>query len=208
MYNSYQNEINDEDERRDEDNRSKSASIGDVVQNLHGGKYQFSDTQYLAGNSLIGQEFAESLYSSGGTDSESIADEDDELPKWALRLQDATEHSTKPTSDTLIFDEQHISHSITIKNDERSWEKYYAYILSATSSSCIDCPFRIISQTAGVLAPRGGTPNLCDESTPYLDNAIISTEWVGSSGDSNMAVNEWLLVVGTEAEVWRYRLMV
>jgi hypothetical protein len=198
LYNSYQNQSKDEENRR----------IGDVVQNLHGGKYQFSDTQYLAGNSLIGQEFAESLYSSGGTDESSVNEEDDELPKWALRLQDPIEQSTKPTSGTLNFDEQHTSHSITIKNDERSWEKYYAYILSTSSSHIDDCPFRIVSQTSGVLAPRGGASNLCDESTPYLDNAIISTEWVGSSGDSNMAVNEWLLVVGTEAEVWRYRLTV
>ena len=107
---------------------------------------------------------------------------------------------------TLIFDEQRTSHSITIKNDERSWEKYYAYILSTSSSHIDDCPFRIISQTTGVLAPRGGASNLCDESTPYLDNTIISIEWIGSSGDSSIVANEWLLVVGTEAEVWRYRL--
>lgn len=201
LYNSYQNESNDEDDR----------SIGDVVKNLHGGKYQFSDTQYLAGNSLIGQEFAENLYSSGGADESSVDEEDDELPNWVLRLQDSIEQSTKPTSGTLIFDEQqHKSHSITIKNDERSWEMYYAYILSTTSSSHIvdDSPFRIISPTAGVLAPRGGASNLCDESTPYLDNAIISIEWIGSSGDSSISTNEWLLVVGTEAEVWRYRLAV
>jgi len=197
LYNSYQNQSNDEDR-----------SIGDVVKNLHGGKYQFSDTQYLAGNSLIGQEFAESLYSSGGVD-ESNVDEDEECQKWVLRLQDPTEQSTKPTSGTLMFDEQHTSHSITIKNDERSWEKYYAYILSTSSSHIDVCPFRIISQTTGVLAPRGGASNLCGDESTYLDNAIISIEWrIGSSGDSGIAANDWLLVVGTEAEVWRYRLTV
>ena len=126
-----------------------------------------------------------------------------------MRLQDSIEQSTKPTSGTLDFDKQRTSHSITIKNDERSWEKYYAYILSTSSSHIVDdCPFRIISQKAGVLAPRGGASNLCDESTPYLDNAIISIEWIGSGGDSSIVANEWLLVVGTEAEVWRYHLAV
>ena len=69
LYNSYQNQSNDEDDRR-------LRAIGDLVQNLHGGKYQFSDTQYLAGNSLIGQEFAESLYSSRGVDESNVDEED------------------------------------------------------------------------------------------------------------------------------------
>ena len=38
-------------------------SIGDVVNNLHGGKYQFQES-YVAGSSKIGREFAESLYAS------------------------------------------------------------------------------------------------------------------------------------------------
>ena len=82
-----------------QDSLSNAKSIGDVVQNLHGGKYQFSETQYLAGSSLIGQQFAESLYSSSseGEHDEGIIgiddDDDTELPKWAIRLQDPINNS-------------------------------------------------------------------------------------------------------------------
>ena len=103
-----------------QDSSSKTTSIGDVVQNLHGGKYQFSETQYLAGSSLIGQQFAESLYSSSseGEHDEGIVgnedDDDTELPKWAIRLQDPIEQLTKPIQDILIFDERNTLHTITI----------------------------------------------------------------------------------------------
>ena len=77
-----------------------------MVQNLHGGKYQFSsETQYLAGGSVIGRQFAESLYSSSPIESdcyvgedviENVDEEGGELPKWAKRLQTYEEQSTKP----------------------------------------------------------------------------------------------------------------
>ena len=44
------------EEHYDDFPSSKKKSIGELTQNLHGGKYQFSDTQYLSGNSIIGQQ--------------------------------------------------------------------------------------------------------------------------------------------------------
>ena len=182
------------------DTTSSSTSIGDITQNLHGGKYQFSETQYLAGGSLMGQQFAESLYSSCN-DEESL-EEEDELPKWALRLQQPDAHDGKQLKGALTFNDSAKSHTITITNDERSWEKYYAYILPSN----VEQSFRI-SPLRGHLAPRGGASNACDASKPYSDSAHVTIEFIGDDHD-NIAGEEVLLVVGTEAEIWRYQLSI
>jgi len=187
---------------------NSSTSIGDVVQNLHGGKYQFSETQYLAGGSVMGQQFAESLHSGAGDENVVMMgtnSEDEELPKWALRLKDLIEQSSKPVLDTLVFDEENVVHTITIKNDEISWEKYCAFVLRNNDDG-LGC-FRV-SPTTGSLAPRGGASNVCDETKPYSDIAKVAIEWVRGGADVVVGENEWLLVVGTEAEVWRYRLTI
>ena len=185
-------------------NDGSSTSIGDVVQNLHGGKYQFSETQYLAGSSMAGQQFAESLYS-GGNDGSILGEfdnEDEELPKWALRLQDMSVQSTKTILDTLTFDSMHTSHTITIKNDERSWEIYHAFILPNNGSGV----FRV-SPSTGSLAPRGGASNVCDETKPYSDTVDICIECT-REGVGGGEENLWLFIVGTEAEAWRYCLRI
>ncbi len=180
---------------------SSSTSIGDITQNLHGGKYQFSETQYLAGGSLMGQQFAESLYSSCDEE-DSVEEEDGELPKWALRLQQPDDHKGKQLAGTLIFSECVKSHTISITNDERSWEKYYAFVLPNSFQQS----FRI-SSLRGVLAPRGGASNACDASKPYSDSAHITIELIVDD-HAIIAGGEVLLVVGTEAEIWRYELNV
>jgi hypothetical protein len=139
---------------------------------------------------------------------ENVDEEGGELPKWAKRLQTYEEQSTKPIRDTLTFFSTHDCHTITITNDERSWEKFYAFILqpqSMNNSDAIDSN-RIfnLSPLTGTLAPRGGASNICDETKPYLDYAHISIERIGDAAKSDK--DGWLLVVGTEAEVWRYRL--
>ncbi len=183
------------------DTSTSSTSIGDITQNLHGGKYQFSETQYLAGGSLMGQQFAESLYSSCDEE-ESLEEEDDELPKWLMKLQQPDEHEGKQLAGSLTFSECAKSHKISITNDERSWEKYYAFVLPNTFQQS----FRI-SSLRGVLAPRGGASNACDASKPYSDSAHIAIELVGDD-DATIVGGEVLLIVATEAEIWRYELNV
>lgn len=194
------------------DNPLSLTSIGDVVKNLHGGKYQFSETQYLAGGSFAGQQFAESLYSLGGVDESLEIENDgvDELPKWAMRLQNSLEQSAKPVMATLLFDKEKSTHAISIKNDERSWERYYAFILPNNNhDDCGLCGFRV-SPATGSLAPRGGASNVCDESKPYSDSAVITMQWSGEDDVDVVGPGEkdLVLVVGTEAEVWRYRLSI
>ena len=201
---------------------SKKKSIGELTQNLHGGKYQFSDTQYLSGNSIIGQQFAESLYSSsssGGSGSCNMDNNDEdfmdneEIPKWAMRLQQPSEHKKgRQLTGTLTFTSSNNTHTITIKNEERSWEQYFAYIFrssdnnnSIAATEASEDLFQL-SSVRGHLAPRGGASNACDASKPYLDSADIRIEFVGDPQQAVVKDEELLLVVGTEAEVWRWQL--
>ena len=214
---------------------ARHRSVGDAVRNLHGGKYQFSsaETQYLAGCSPTGREFAVSLYASssssttttggaGDVDDDAVVDE--ELPRWARRLRDSPPPGG-PRSDgggdgtfagTLAFDRDAAAtmrHVVTIRNEERSWEAFYAFVIPCDDGGGGGGggpPSFGASPTRGVLAPRGGSSNLCDETRPYPDAADISIEWNGGDGGIG-AISEGgpsLLVVGTEAEVWRYRLLI
>jgi len=165
------------------------------------------------------------LYSGGGGDDDELdnirEEEDDELPRWAARLQDSNKQFAKPALGTLSFDgcnkeeEEEDVVPVTIKIEERSWEKYHAFILRRNSSSknndnddAVMCPPFRVSPSSGSLAPRGGASNVCDDTKPYLDSATILIEWVGDAGGVGEGGNEWLLVAGTEAEVWRYRLFI
>ena len=174
-------------------------SVGDVTGNLHGGKYLFSSDQYIAGGSLAGREFAESLYGCG--DDENVIESDDDdahLSKWVQRLVDPNEQRDRPFVGTLSFDNDARIHRVTIKNDERSWERFYAFVLPVDedASECFE-----IRPTSGSLSPRGGASNACDETKPYSDSAKVSIEWKGDGTEGGV-----MFVIGTEAEVWRYHV--
>lgn len=183
---------------------SSSTSIGDITQNLHGGKYQFSETQYLAGSSLMGQQFAESLYSSCNDEAGSVEEDDEVVPKWALKMQHPDEHEGKQLTGVLTFTDCNKTHTISITNDERSWEKYFVYVILPSSSSIVEQSFQI-SPPRGHLAPRGGASNACDASKPYSDSAHITIELL-ENNNRPLFGGITLLVVGTEAEIWRYEL--
>lgn len=177
-------------------------SIGDVVSNLHGGKYQFENS-YAAGSTRIGQEFAESLYASDDcTDDD---DEVDEMPKWALRMMDPLMHLHKPVISTLVFEDGINEHTISIKNDERSWEKFYAFILPVQPNEQETSSLFAVQPKTGTLAPRGGASNACDANAPYSDIKTITVRY--TIDGSSSSTDERMLVVGTEAEVWRYLLI-
>ena len=184
------------------DSDNDQRSVSDYVKNVHGGKYQF-------GNSLVGQEFAESLYSSSNydnSDSEQLIDPNEDLPKWTQRMiQNAsTKISSKDTitsTDNIIL----LGENFKITNEERSWERFYAFILPETKRNV----FRVIPET-GHLAPRGGASNICDENKPYLDTAVIR---VIQNDDVNSICNNLgddyccHVVVGTEEATWFYKVV-
>jgi len=119
--------------------------------------------------------------------------------------------------------------TVSIKNEERTWEKYYAKIMprvvvrgvltdepstSMSASPLIqeDIPFRVTPKL-GYLAPRGGASNACDASKPYSDSVTlyiyhkesVSIDMVVLDADNDTVV-EWWLVAGTEEEKWYYKL--
>ena len=77
-------------------------------------------------------------------------------------------------------------------------------------------PSLSVTPNSGVLAPRGGTQNVCDAHTPYSDRAMITvthhtnTATITTIEDEDDAIiveYEYWLVVGTEEEQWSYKLI-
>jgi len=157
--------------------------------------------------SSAGQEFAEALYSGNSLEGEEEPiDLDEPLPKWALKMLSMVPTTTTP-ADVFSASERI---EVRIENDERSWERFYAFTIDPTSfriqqdmtfQKVLDesAPFRV-QPWSGQLAPRGGSPNLCDPSKPYSDSDVL--EIVCTSSTSK----DFWLVVGTEADQWYYRI--
>ena len=152
-------------------------SIGDVVKNLHGGKYRFEDP----GISCVGQEFAESLYSSG-PDADDL-EEDVPRPQWA----DAMVAFQPPTAIVPVG-------TVVIQNQEPTWERFYTKLVrtdSAAEDSATTgiCPLTV-NPSQGQLAPRGGSGG-------RSDSVVLTVEGDSSHGS-------WSLLVGTEEEKWHF----
>ena len=165
---------------------SDSRAIGDVVQGLHGGKYQF---QEAGGISYEGRQFAEMGYSSEPQEEENY--EDDPLPNWALKLQQPIPTST--VHPQLPLDKSGTA-IVEIQNNERSWEKYYAFVVSSDTQSILPEQF-VVQPRVGLLAPRGGT-------NEFSDRASIKVQHTTGRVDGT----RWL-VIGTEAERWTHMLV-
>jgi hypothetical protein len=192
---------------------SSSASVGDYVRGVHGGKYQFEDA---GGMSFAGSQFAESLYASD--DSEGVYEEipdTEELPRWAQAMGTPDKlgllHPLEKYPVVSVSSQEPTIISIT--NDERTWEQFYSKVVEVSLDGTIllegDGKF-IITPERGNLAPRGGSSNLCDPSKPYSDSTDIQIQ-VDSSGfdpSSSSNSNHYLLVIGTEAEKWYYWLQI
>ena len=206
--------------------------MGDAVRNLHGGKYQFSsaETQYLAGCSPTGREFAESLYASSSSSTGAAGDVDDsdevfdeeELPRWARRLRDSSSPGG-PRSDgggdwtfagTLAFsrDAATMRHVVTIRNEERSWEALYAFVLphdEGGGGGRRSPVVRGVAEEGGPRPARGIVqPVRRDESLSGCRGYIHRVEWRRGGIGAVPERGPSLLVVGAEAEVWRYRLLI
>lgn len=176
-------------------------SIGDYVKGVHGGKYQFEETTGGGGLTSVGSEFAQSLYATSSSCETSVGnngliDPTEELPKWAQGLRDVD-----ITDEQLSCDgEIQVGDSIQIRNDERTWETFYAFVLSSSKVG-------VIPET-GSLAPRGGANSVGDKDKPYSDSAILNIVETGEqSGVDNDESNCTWLIVGTEEATWKYRIV-
>lgn len=198
---------------------SGKSSVGDYVRGVHAGKYQFEEA---GAASFAGQQFAEALYCTDSTDGIIKAgnDGDESLPRWAETMgTSATMGVTPPMERYDVLDlYPDSSASVTICNDERSWEHFYCKYVQVNSDGSIldetaafvhearsDALFQIIPAT-GYLAPRGGSSNLCDPSNPYSDSATIHISRIPNVQSATYLGSQYLLIMGTEAEKWCYWL--
>ena len=108
-------------------------------------------------------------------------------------------------SDADLMDGIFHTATVSVRNDERTWEKYYAKILPGPMevTEAEDVPFRVVPRS-GFLVPRGGASNACDASKPYSDAVTMHV-----SRRYGVTINKeevWWLVFGTEEEKWYYLL--
>lgn len=190
----------------DSTNPPPRREIGEVVQGLHGGKYQFGHDAASSPLSFEGRQFAETGYSSGEnhpTSPNSL--ENEPLPNWAGRLVEFPLPSTNdPTvhkisvADLMMDDGAEIM--ISIQNEERSWELYYAFAVGPLSKHVS------ITPPVGQLAPRGGVQTFSDAAT--LAVTLHDPKAVEGFATCDDPVNNpsWI-IVGTEAEKWFWQLL-
>ena len=192
------------------DDATSSKSIDDYVLNVHGGKYRFDDPSSIG--SAAGQDFAQSLYSSSSTIEADIAAAEEEQraaadynrwPNWAKRMVTNKDRIKASIENAVEVSESNSPAVVTIHNQYRTWEPYYARIVrfdANTDEIDIDpatCPYMIIA-THGKLAPNGGVDG-------YSDSASISVQT--AQREQKEEGESWFLVVGTEEEQWYYQLI-
>lgn len=192
-------------------NRPRYRSIGEVVGGLHGGKYQFVDSYGGGAMGYMDQSFAgEGSFQSSGCGG---IEDDEEMPRWAekmslpvnLSIQNC--ESIQVPSNSNPMDGMVYSVTVTVKNEERTWERFYTKITNIKEKK-IDSdnlPF-YVNPSNGYLAPRGGASNACDESSPYSDSVNLCVLHNENYGDEITSEGEWWLIVGTEEEKWYYKL--
>ncbi|KAG7362901.1 hypothetical protein IV203_026261 [Nitzschia inconspicua] len=199
---------NNDNANRDRPTIVPSRSVGDVVQGLHGSKYQFQNFPFE------GQQFAETGYTSGNYQGDPSAVQasmaQEPLPEWAIRWQQ-TFVPPKGAMELNVFLQQQQQQqqepiTISIRNDERSWEKFYTFVLwreeeeEGVGTPCsIDASYLIkVTPKLGMLAPRGSRDANFSDTVPLQVSAKIN--------DPEAVGKLWLLV-GTEAEKWVYKLV-
>ena len=187
-------------------NEGSELHVRDYVKNVHGGKYNFG-----VNNNMEGMEFAQSLYASEtncGSELEQLIDPNEELPKWTQRmLQLAIENSRKSDSNAAVV---RLGESFEIINEERTWEKFYAFVIPKMGRDEKSPRISVFPET-GHLAPRGGAANACDEAKPYLDSAdlVVSLLEDDEVKYESIVTNEECchVVVGTEEATWFYKVL-
>ena len=245
----HNNNENNENSNENKNNEYKKyyRSISDVVGGLHGGKYQF-DSNYnndgVGDNNAVafsgtGSAFLlddEDYYSFNKEEEEEGEEEEEHVPNWVTHNMEPNFSNYKelivPTNSNPMDGMIYFS-SITIKNDERTWEKFYTKIITindinstntTTTTTKIGNIVVTVQPKSGFLAPRGGTSNVCDINKPYSDKATIriiqqNNNKNNSNNNQKQHVvvttadniknnnNELWLVVGTEEEKWSYKLI-
>jgi hypothetical protein len=184
--------------------------------------------------SFEGRQFAEQGYSSGryqyhdslttGGDDGSGDSDDEDIPGWAARL-----FTTPPSIAEIGGQQLDLSPSSTsttkiiqIKNEERSWEQFYAKIIVTNVDGSVILSCEHANDTAsedirpileniqiqpakGTLAPRGsGNSSSSLGNNKFSDTVDIQI--TGTISASSLLDKKIWLRVGTESESWTYLL--
>ena len=192
------------DSQADSSNGNTQRSVDEYVLNIHGGKYNFDEPS--TGGTAAGRYFATALYS--GSSSSLAASEKAEneklahcenWPKWAQRMVNVAQIPS--SAEELLTPVSGEEVTIRIQNQYRTWEPYFVKLVRLVPSGTGDpdnCPYEILSDLHGKLAPKGGA-------NEYLDWANSVIRYCGEVGSTG---GEYCLVAGTEEEKWHYRLLV
>lgn len=168
-------------------------AVGDYVQGVHGGKYQFDDSS--GGASFQGQQFAENGYGSNEIVDDGIEEFLANKPNWARRMELPVDDPNECNEAIPKLDLMDGKGTVIIHNDERSWEYFYAVIMSDRD---IALPF-VVEPIAGMLAPRGGTES-------HSDRRDIMVSFISDATPLESDGCQFWLVAGTESETWRYEI--
>ena len=182
-------------------NEPVKRSVSDYMGGHHAGKFDF-DTR-ISGVTALNYE--KSLVFEPDFKPGAILAEIESgvgMPSWATR-------KVELGSVTGLREDIHIGKEggiVSIRNQELTWEPFYASIENENGVLQSDIS---VTPCYGILAPRGGANNACDENRPYSDKWDLKLGLHGSlQGVDLGARGEGFLVVRTECEhyVWRIQL--
>ena len=181
--------------------------ISDYVGGLHGGKYEFDPR--LSGITSLNYEksviFGDITAAGAAGSAAKVAPtanlDEDTPPSWTSRPVD---YSNRVVN--VLRLEQGRAQTVTILNEELSWEPFYASVESSLTGHRILCDDNVVRvvPSSGTLAPRGGANRYADR--VRLQVHIISKPSFCNDADGPMP-EELYLVVRTECDVWTWRLI-
>jgi hypothetical protein len=126
-------------------------------------------------------------------------DEETRLPSWISRPVDYSNRVV----DVLRLEKDRAP-TVTIFNEELSWEPFYASVESSLTGRRISGDDVRVSPSSGTLAPRGGANHYSESAR--LQVHIISKHLFRNDGGGPVP-EELYLVVRTECDVWTWRLI-
>lgn len=181
--------------------------ISDYVGGVHGGKYEFDPR--LSGITSLNYEksvlFGDVTTADAAGSATNVApapnfDDETSPPRWISRPVD---YSNRVVNVLRLENDR--AATVTIFNEELSWEPFYASLESSLTGFRISGDIDVrVAPSSGTLAPRGGANRYSDRAR--LQVHIISKPSFCNHGGGPIP-EELYLVVRTECDVWTWRLI-
>lgn len=162
---------------------SEKRSVSDYMGGHHAGKYDFDSR--ISGVTALNYEKSVVFDDAQTTPALDPLPNTQEVPSWAFRKV-----SVESTENTIRLGGQ-----VSIKNEELTWEPFYAAIGRSDGSAC---GVMTVAPSSGNLAPRGGRNN-------FSDLCLLRVERRGHQPTQEVS-SALYLVVRTETEHWSWRI--